>query len=56
MDRFEVKLVEPENPVAQDVIAILSRFRDRLDARYGGYKLGNLSIDGAYLYPLPVPA
>ncbi len=56
VDRFEVKLVGPENPIAKDVIAILGRFHDRLGTRYGGDKLGNVSIDGAYLYPLPVPA
>jgi len=56
VDRFEVKLVAPENPITQDVLAILGRFRDRLGTRYGGGKLGNVSIDGAFLYPLPVPA
>jgi hypothetical protein len=56
VDRFEVKLVGPENPITRDVLAILNRFRDRLATRYGGKKLGNVSIDGAYLYPLPVPA
>jgi hypothetical protein len=56
VDRFEVKLIGPENPIANDVIGILSRFRDRVNTRYGGDRLGNVSIDGAYLYSLPVPA
>jgi hypothetical protein len=56
VDRFEVKLIGPENPITQDVLAILNRFPGRLTTRYGGKKLGNVSIDGAYLYPLPVTA
>lgn len=56
VDRFEVKLVGPENPITQDVLAILNRFQDRIITRYGGKKLGNVSIDGAYLYPLPATA
>lgn len=56
VDRFEVKLVGPENPITQDVLAILNRFQDRFITRYGGKKLGNVSIDGAYFYPLPATA
>jgi hypothetical protein len=53
VDRFEVKLVGPENPITQDVLAIFTRYGERVATRYGGNRLGNVSIDGAYLYPPP---
>ena len=56
VDRFEVKLVGPENPITKDVLDILARYPGRLPTRYGGKKLGNVSIDDSYIYPLPVAA
>ncbi|MGL4551215.1 MAG: hypothetical protein ACRC33_08505 [Gemmataceae bacterium] len=56
VDRFEVKLVGPGSPVTRDVLEVLNRSRGRLATRYGGKKLGDVSIEGAYLYPPPVPA
>ena len=52
----DVKLVSPENPVAKDVLAIVAKYNDRMATRYGGKRLGNVSIDGAYIYPSPVKA
>ncbi len=56
VDRFEVKLVGPENPITQEVLAILSRYGGRVATRYGGKRLGNVSIEEAYFYPPPVAA
>ena len=56
VDRFRVKLVSPLNPVAKDVIDILTRYPGQLPMRSGGRKLGNISIDDSYIYPLPVAA
>jgi hypothetical protein len=58
IDPLEIKLIGPNNPIAQDVLAIHSRAPGpRVSPiRWGGKKLGNVSIEGAYLYPLPVTA
>jgi hypothetical protein len=54
VDRFEVKLVGAENPITKDVVGILNRYHGRTPTRYGGGRLGNVSIEEAYLYPQPV--
>jgi hypothetical protein len=55
IDPLEIKLIGPDNPMARDVLAIYSRASGpRVSPiRWGGKKLGNVSIEGAYLYPLP---
>ena len=52
---LQIRLIETANPIAKDVLAIL---RSPNGARtgpfpWGGSWLGTLSIDGAFLYPLP---
>jgi hypothetical protein len=54
VDRFEVKLVGAENPITKDVLGILNSYRGRTPTRYGGGRLGNVSIEDAYIYPQPV--
>ena|SRR5437899_2691185 len=56
VDRFEVKLVSPDNPITKDVLDILARYPGTLATRYGGKKLGNVSIDDSYIYPAVVAA
>jgi hypothetical protein len=56
VDRFSVKLVDPEDAVAKDVLGILTRYPGRLSTRYGAARLGNVSIEGSYIYPQPVLA
>jgi hypothetical protein len=58
IDPLEIKLIGPTNPIAQDVLAIHRRVPGpRVSPiRWGGTKLGNVSIEGAYLYPPPVTA
>jgi hypothetical protein len=56
IDPLEIKLIGPANPIAQDVLAIHNRAGGARTCplRWDGKKLGNVSINGAYLYPLPV--
>lgn len=58
IDPLEIKLIGPENAIAKDVLAIHSRVPGPRVAplRWGGRSLGNISIEGAYLYPLPATA
>jgi len=58
IDPLEVRLIGPTNPIARDVLDILRRIPgpQPCPIRWGGIRLGNVSIDGAYLYPLPTPA
>jgi hypothetical protein len=58
IDPLEVRLLRPSHPLAQDVLAIYSRTPGPKASpiRWGGNVLGNVSVDGAYLYPLPATA
>lgn len=54
IDPLEVRLLEPQDPIAKDVLAIHQRAPGPTvcPTRWGGTQLGNLSIEDAYLYPL----
>jgi hypothetical protein len=58
IDPLKIKLIGPSNPIAQDVLDILYRTSGpNVSAiRWGGKRLGNVSIEEAYLYPLPAAA
>lgn len=51
-----IKLIGPSNPIARDVLDIYTRTPGPggFPIRWRGTYLGNMSIDGAYLYQLPV--
>ncbi len=53
---FEVKVVGAENRITKDVVSHLTHYPSprRIPIRYGGCKLGNVSIEGAFIYPQPV--
>ncbi len=55
IDPLEVKLLGPSDPIARDVLAIHSQASapKGCPVRWEGNALGNVSIEGAYLYPLP---
>jgi hypothetical protein len=55
---LEVKVIAPTDPVAQDVLAVLGRGPGPRvpPIRWGGTRLGDVSIEGAYFYPLPAGA
>jgi hypothetical protein len=53
---LKIKLIGPSDPIARDVLAALARAGgpQRGPIRWRGTWLGNLSIEGAYLYLPPV--
>lgn len=60
LDRFRVKLIGADDPVARAVFDRQSRFPAyRLPTHYRGFELAHLGIKEAYIYPLrvavPVP-
>jgi hypothetical protein len=49
IDRFQVKLVAPDDPVAKAVIDFLSKQHVRLPMRIRTTNLGNIYVEDAYL-------
>ncbi len=47
----ETKLIHAMNPIAQDAIAVRDRYPGKMPTKYQGRRLGNLSIEEAYIYP-----
>jgi hypothetical protein len=47
----DIKLINVENPIAQDIIAARDRHPAKIPTRYRGKRIGNLSIVKAYIYP-----
>ena len=56
INRFEVKLVSPGNPVAKAVIDFLSRQHAPLATWVRGTNLGDVYIENAYIYNISRPA
>jgi hypothetical protein len=58
IDPLAIKLIEPDHPIAKDILDIHRRSSgsQMCAIRWGGTRLGSVSIEGAYLYPLPVTA
>jgi hypothetical protein len=58
IDPLEVKLIAPSHPMAHDVFAVLKRTPGPKGSpiHWAGTWLGDMSIDGAYFYPLPTAA
>jgi len=52
-DPFQVKLIKGDDPLALAVMEVHRRFPRSLATNYRGRTLGGMSIEGAYLYPLP---
>lgn len=54
---FNVKVVGPTEATGEAIAQISRQNRPGKATRYGGASLGELSIDGAYVYPpVPTPA
>ena len=51
IDSLEVKVIGPPNPIAKAVASIRDR-QDRIGPWFRGDRLGNVSVEGAYMYPL----
>lgn len=57
LDNFEVMVTGPTDPTGKAIAAISRQNPARRATRYDGASLGDLSIDGAYIYaPLTAPA
>jgi len=52
-DPFQVKLIQGDDPLARAVMEVHQRYPGSLAINYNGRNLGGMSIEGAYLYPLP---
>jgi hypothetical protein len=55
IDPFEVKLISPTDSLAEAVSVWLRRSAGKPPTRYGGTRLGELDIEGAYIYPPLTP-
>ena len=53
LDAFQVKLIQSDDPLARDVLEVQRRYPGTGAINYNGRYLGGMSIEGAYLYPLP---
>jgi hypothetical protein len=55
VDPLEIKLIGPSNPIAKDVLAAQARAGGPgvSPLRWRGKRLGTVSIEEAYFYPLP---
>jgi hypothetical protein len=58
LDPLEVRLIGPNDAIAKDVLAVHASplYPKSRPIRWHGWKLGNVSVEGAYLYPLPAAA
>jgi hypothetical protein len=56
LDPFQVKVVGLDAPVARAVVDVMRTYPGGMPTRYHGRQLGGLSVDEAYIYPLPLPA
>jgi hypothetical protein len=54
LDPFQVKLIGTNDPVARAVMDVYRRYPGKMPIRYNGSFLGDMSIEGAYIYPLPI--
>lgn len=58
IDPLEVKLIGPSNPLARDALMAQERTPTPKGSpiRWNGNVLGNVAVEGAYLYPLVTAA
>lgn len=45
-----IKVISPNNPVAQDVLAVMARHPGRLATRFDGKTLGSTAVEQTYIY------
>jgi hypothetical protein len=50
----EIKLIDDANPIARDAVAVSNLYPRRRLTRYRGKRLGDLSIEEAYIYPTTI--
>jgi hypothetical protein len=49
----EIRLINDESPIARDAIRLRLQYPERMPTRFPGKRLGDLSIEEAYVYALP---
>lgn len=47
----DIKVISPNNPITQDVLAVMSRHPGRVPTWLGSRRLGLVEVEQAYLYP-----
>lgn len=47
----QIKLLEPNSPIAADVMALRNRYPARISTRVGSGRLGAIAVEEAYIYP-----
>ncbi len=53
-DPFRVKLIKPDDPLAQAAIEIRQRFLAKVPTRLRGRNFGGIVPEEVYIYPRPV--
>lgn len=48
---FAIRVIHPNHPIARAIAEIQGRYPGRRGIRYGGGSLGDLRVEGAYIYP-----
>jgi hypothetical protein len=56
LDPFQVKVTGVDDPVAKAVMDMQQKYPGSLATRIRNRQLGGLSVEEAYIYPLPVSA
>ncbi len=51
----EIKLIPPDDPIAQDVLETQRRHPRRIATRTRRPRLGGMAVDEVYIYPVPKP-
>lgn len=55
LDPFQIKVVGSENRLAQAVLEVMKKYPATKPFPYNGDYLGGASLDGLYIYPVPIP-
>ncbi len=54
IEPLDVKLIGATEPITKAVLEMLRRYPGKRPIHYTGEHLGDASIEGAYIYPLPI--
>jgi hypothetical protein len=55
LDPFQVKVIGVDDQMSKAVLDLMHKYPGRMPLRYQGGQLGPVSIEEAYIYPIPVP-
>ncbi len=54
MDPFEIKVIGPHDPIANDIVAHRGNRPPKYLTRFQGHRLGELAVEEAFIYPRSV--